>query len=135
MSKRTFVNYGSEYPRPRFVKNEWLVPYAVTPSTDEDGLISYEASEVASKTLFAHDLDAVVPAGNDADVIEAVKHGIRLQRASEYPPIRDFLDGTAKDDQDQIDEYKAACLAVKAKYPFPEEVSQSAKPLPNMRKR
>ena len=121
MQNPTFVNYGSDYPRPRFVKNEWLVPYAIIPSTDEDGVIIYEASEVASKTLFAHDLNAVVPAGNDADVIEAVKHGIRLKRAAEYPPILDFLDGTVKDDQDQIDKYKAACLAVKAKYPFPEE--------------
>ena len=120
MSKSTFVNYGSDYPKPRFVKSEWLVPYAISSSTDDDGVISYEASEAASKTLFAHDLNAVVPAGNDADVLQAVKHGIRLQRAAEYPPIQDFLDGTAKDDQDQIDEYKAACLAVKAKYPFPE---------------
>jgi len=116
------ANFGSEQPTPRLIRGQWYVPYAITSSTDEDGVISYEASEVASKTLFAHDLDAVVPAGNNADVIEAVKHGIRLQRAAEYPPIQDFLDGTAKDDQDQIDEYKAACLAVKAKYPFPEEV-------------
>jgi hypothetical protein len=39
------------------------------------------------------------------------------KRASEYPPITDYLDGVVKGDQDQIDEYIAACLAVKAKYP------------------
>ena len=116
------TNFGSEKPTPRLIRGQWYVPYAITSSTDKEGVISYEASEVASKTLFAHDLNAVVPAGNDADVIEAVKHGIRLQRAAEYPPIQVFLDGIAKDDQDQIDEYKAACLAVKAKYPFPEEL-------------
>ena len=39
------------------------------------------------------------------------------KRAAEYPPITDYLDGIVKGDQDQIDEYIAACLAVKAKYP------------------
>ena len=39
------------------------------------------------------------------------------KRAAEYPPITDYLDGVVKGDQDQIDEYIAACLAVKAKYP------------------
>jgi hypothetical protein len=39
------------------------------------------------------------------------------KRAAEYPPITDYLDGVVKGDQEQIDEYIAACLAVKAKYP------------------
>ena len=39
------------------------------------------------------------------------------QRASEYPPITDYLDGVVKGDQTQIDKYIADCLAVKAKYP------------------
>jgi hypothetical protein len=38
-------------------------------------------------------------------------------RASEYPPITDYLDGIVKGDQAQIDAYIAACQAVKAKYP------------------
>lgn len=38
-------------------------------------------------------------------------------RAAEYPPITDYLDGVVKGDQDQIDTYIAACLEVKAKYP------------------
>jgi hypothetical protein len=86
-----------------------------------DGVAWYEAKEATSKTLFAHDLNAVIPSGNDADVLEAIKHGIRLQRSAEYPPMQDYLDGVAKDDADQIAAYKAACLAVKAKYPFPEQ--------------
>jgi hypothetical protein len=114
------VNYGSDYPKPRLVRGEWLVPYAITSTADEDGVVTYEAKEAASKTLFAHDLNAVVPAGHDADVLEAIKHGIRLQRAAEYPPASDYLDGVAKDDADQIAAYKAVCLAVKAKYPFPD---------------
>lgn len=39
------------------------------------------------------------------------------QRAREYPPMADYLDGVVKGDQAQIDAYIAACLAVKAKYP------------------
>lgn len=40
-------------------------------------------------------------------------------RASEYPPMADYLDGVVKGDQAQIDAYIAACQAVKAKYPKP----------------
>jgi hypothetical protein len=47
----------------------------------------------------------------------AYKH----QRAAEYPPVTDYIDGVVKGDQAQIDAYIAACLAVKAKYPKPEQ--------------
>ena len=43
----------------------------------------------------------------------------KYQRAREYPPIADYLDGVVKGDQSQIDAYIAACQAVKAKYPKP----------------
>lgn len=39
------------------------------------------------------------------------------KRATEYPPITDYLDGIVKGDQVQIDKYIADCLAVKSKYP------------------
>jgi hypothetical protein len=41
-------------------------------------------------------------------------------RKYEYPPITDYLDGVVKGDQEQIQAYIDACLAVKAKYPKPE---------------
>jgi len=41
----------------------------------------------------------------------------KAKRASEYPPITDYLDGVVKGGQAQIDKYIADCLAVKAKYP------------------
>jgi hypothetical protein len=41
------------------------------------------------------------------------------KRRAEYPPIEDYIDGVVKGNQTQIDEYIAACLAVKAKYPKP----------------
>jgi hypothetical protein len=43
------------------------------------------------------------------------------KRAAEYPPVTDYIDGVVKGDQAQIDAYIAACLAVKAKYPKPEQ--------------
>lgn len=42
-------------------------------------------------------------------------------RAAEYPDFRDYLDGIVKGDQNQIQAYINACLAVKAKYPKPED--------------
>lgn len=41
-------------------------------------------------------------------------------RAAEYPDFREYLDGIVKGDQDQINAYINAALAVKAKYPKPE---------------
>jgi len=40
-------------------------------------------------------------------------------RRAEYPPMIDLIDGLVKDDAEQIQAYKDACLAVKAKYPKP----------------
>lgn len=42
------------------------------------------------------------------------------QRAAEYPPMTDYVDGIVKGDQAQVQAYIDACLAVKAKYPKPE---------------
>ena len=44
----------------------------------------------------------------------------KYNRAAEFPPITDYLDGIVKGDQAQIDTYIAACQAVKTKYPKPE---------------
>lgn len=42
-------------------------------------------------------------------------------RKPEYPPIEDYLDGIVKGDQGQVNAYITACLAVKEKYPKPDE--------------
>ena len=44
-------------------------------------------------------------------------HAYIAKRATEFPPITDYIDGVVKGDQAQIDKYIADCLAVKAKYP------------------
>jgi hypothetical protein len=44
----------------------------------------------------------------------------QAERAAEYPPMADYIDGIVKGDQAQVQAYIDACLAVKAKYPKPE---------------
>jgi hypothetical protein len=44
-------------------------------------------------------------------------HAYIAKRASEYPPVTDWLDGMVKGDQAQIDKYIADCLAVKQRFP------------------
>lgn len=39
------------------------------------------------------------------------------KRASEYPPMTDFVDAWVKNDQVALEEYRRKCLAVKTKYP------------------
>ena len=41
-------------------------------------------------------------------------------RATEYPDVKEYLDGLVKDDTEQMQAYINQCLAVKAKYPKPE---------------
>jgi hypothetical protein len=51
---------------------------------------------------------------------EAERNTYKELRAAEYPNFRDYLDGIVKGDQEQIQSYIDQCLAVKAKYPKPE---------------
>ena len=53
-------------------------------------------------------------------IAEAKAVEYQKQRANEYPPVTDYLDGVVKGNQAQIDAYIAACQAVKTKYPKPE---------------
>ena len=69
------------------------------------GDVAYDANE----QVVAYDLSA-------AEALVAAE-AYKAQRAAEYPPIADYIDGVVKGDQAQIDAYIAACQAVKAKYP------------------
>lgn len=55
----------------------------------------------------------------DKDAVQAYvdAHAYIAKRASEYPPMTDYLDAIVKGDQAQIDKYIADCLAVKQKFP------------------
>jgi hypothetical protein len=58
----------------------------------------------------------------EADAIMVIRAAelYKNQRASEYPPMADYLDGIVKGDTAQVQTYIDACLAVKAKYPKPD---------------
>jgi hypothetical protein len=51
---------------------------------------------------------------------EVYRRRWKRMRKEDYPSITDYIDGVVKGDQEQINNYIAACLAVKAKYPKPE---------------
>ena len=55
-----------------------------------------------------------------AEQAERAKTKYQRDRAAEYPPMADYIDGIVKGDQAQVQAYIDACLAVKAKYPKPE---------------
>jgi hypothetical protein len=44
-----------------------------------------------------------------------------FKRMAEYPDFKEYLDGIVKNDQLQVDNYISKCLAVKAKYPKPQQ--------------
>ena len=56
----------------------------------------------------------------EAEQAALAKTQYQRDRAKEYPPITDYVDGVVKGDQAQVQAYIDACLAVKAKYPKPE---------------
>jgi len=56
-------------------------------------------------------------AAHEAEQAELAKTQYQRDRAIEYPPVTDYLDGIVKGDTAQVDKYIADCLAVKAKYP------------------
>ena len=76
-----------------------------------------------STLLFVNDVEKPSEEEIDSKFIELKSRysGVEYQRlrAVEYPPIEDYLDGLVKGDQEQIQAYIDACLAVKAKYPKP----------------
>jgi hypothetical protein len=55
---------------------------------------------------------------NQQELINKSKYKeYQRKRKSEYPDLREYLDGIVKGDQIQIDKYIADCLAIKAQYP------------------
>jgi hypothetical protein len=50
---------------------------------------------------------------------EEIDNRYKILRSASYPDFREYLDGVVKGDQEQIQTYIDACLAVKNKYPKP----------------
>jgi hypothetical protein len=74
-----------------------------------EGNIPFTAEEEA-----ARDIEEAQWAAEQA---ELARTKYQRDRAAEYPPITDYIDGVVKGDQAQVQAYIDACLAVKAKYP------------------
>jgi hypothetical protein len=83
--------------------------WAINNDSDYDTLEWHESSPKPTKD----ELDALWQ--TTLDKINA--NAYIAKRATEYPPITDYIDGVVKGDQVQIDKYIADCLAVKAKFP------------------
>jgi len=83
-----------------------------------DAIYKLNPSVVTIRGDVAYDADGNEVAYDKTAVQAYVNaHAYIAKRASEYPPITDYIDGVVKGDQAQIDKYIADCLAVKAKYP------------------
>jgi hypothetical protein len=86
--------------------------------TNHQAIYALNPSVVTIRGDVAYDADGNEVA-YDKDAVQAYvdAHAYIDKRASEYPPITDYIDGVVKNDQAQINKYIADCLAVKAKYP------------------
>lgn len=74
-----------------------------------------ESNWVQSDTAAIGDIYADGQFTKPVPVVDPLAY--QAERAMEYPPITDYLDGIVKGDQAQVQAYIDACLAVKAKYP------------------
>ena len=86
--------------------------------TNHQAILALNPSVVTIRGETAYDADGNEVA-YDKDAVQAYvdAHAYIAKRASEYPPITDYIDGVVKGDQAQIDKYIADCLAVKARHP------------------
>ena len=85
---------------------------------NHEAIFKLNPSVVTIRGDTAYDADGNEVAYDKAKVQAYVDaHAYIAKRASEYPPITDYIDGVVKGDQAQIDKYIADCLAVKAKFP------------------
>jgi len=88
--------------------------------TKHEAIFNLHPNVVTIRGDDAFDAQENIVAYDEAAVqAEVEANAYKMQRAREYPPITDYLDGVVKGDQAQIDAYIAACQAVKAKYPKP----------------
>ena len=86
--------------------------------TNHQAIYALNPSVVTIRGDVAYDADGNEVAYDKVAVQAYVDaHAYIAKRASEFPPITDYIDGVVKGDQAQIDKYIADCLAVKAKYP------------------
>lgn len=105
-----------EYSDPATYDSEFQEAREITPVLN--GAVATQAWEIVEK--YSAEEKAVKLAEKAAREAELAATEYQRQRAAEYPPMTDYLDGIVKGDQAQVQAYIDACLAVKAKYPKPE---------------
>ena len=103
---------------------------------DEEGILlidetTQEGQRLAQLVIDNSPYFDIVTDGNDniIDIFPLTKpinlYEYKELRKAEYPPLGDFADAyvkLAKGDSTPMNEYISTCLAVKAKYPKPEEL-------------
>jgi hypothetical protein len=95
-----------------------LYPNVWTITTDEQGDHAFDQMGVAVK----YD-ESLVKQEHDRLVQEALNNQYKSLRAKEYPSVKDFADAmfwASQGDDSKLEQYYAACQAVKDKYPKPE---------------
>lgn len=119
LNDETIAQYGFarfEYSDPATYDAEFQEVREITPVLN--GAVATQAWEIVEK--FSAEEKAAKIAEKQATATALAATAYQRQRAAEYPPMADYLDGVVKGDQAQIQAYVDACLAVKAKYPKPE---------------
>jgi hypothetical protein len=84
---------------------------------DPDGVVSLAAVDGKISGTIPTDFEIQA----EITRLQAIHDSTQYQRdrATEYPPMADYLDGIVKGDQAQIDKYIADCLEIKQKHPKP----------------
>lgn len=119
LNDETIAEFGFarfEYSDPATYDAEFQEAKEITPVLN--GAVATQAWEIVEK--YSAEEKAVKLAEKAAREAEYAATQYQRQRAAEYPPMADYLDGIVKGDQAQVQAYIDACLAVKAKYPKPE---------------
>lgn len=75
----------------------------------------------ASPESFLVDVQSKLSQEDYAEYIVGLTEVCQKLRSSEYPPMEEYLDAVVKNDDLQKQTYIDTCLAIKAKYPKPED--------------
>jgi len=98
------------------LNNGW---YQVDNAHYEQSLCQVVDSDIpADYKLYRYTFENGVFVETDGYAKEKI-YEVQMQRAREYPPMTNYLDGIVKGNDAQVQAYIDACLAVKAKYPKP----------------
>lgn len=108
----------------RKVAARWRVILTFTESSDKENLMGRTSVLNGEVVPFTPEQEAewdAMEAAHAAEQAALAATEYQRQRAAEYPPMANYIDGIVKGDTAQVQTYIDACLAVKLKYPKPTE--------------